>query len=152
MKQIIIPLIWIAVLVGQFKSDIDQHRLPRTTGLNQTQTQGSLLDPNRFSMNHGFSMSLLSMGGQPMNINTYTNQMTYLLNNKTWVQTDVAFVMPSGPQGSFYNQGLQNNIYYRASLGYKPLSNMQINFSIEKMPTYYYRPNYSLSPFHRPVW
>ena len=141
-----------AVLWGQFKSDVVQQGLPQSSDLNQIHSQGSLFDPNRFSINHGFSMSLLSFGGQPMNISTYTNQMTYLLNENSWIQTDMALVMPSGVQSSLSGLGLQNNLFYRASLGYKPFSNVQINLSFEKMPAYYYRPNHHLKTYHRSIW
>ena len=136
-KQIIYLLMLSAVLWGQFKSDVVQQGLPQSSDLNQIHSQGSLFDPNRFSINHGFSMSLLSFGGQPMNIR---------------IQTDMALVMPSGVQSSLSGLGLQNNLFYRASLGYKPFSNVQINLSFEKMPAYYYRPNRHLKTYHRSIW
>jgi hypothetical protein len=97
-------------------------------------------------------MSLMSMGGKSFNMNTYTNQMTYMISDKTWLQTDFAFVLPNGSPSTLPNQAIQNNLFYKASLGYQPFENLQFNLSIERMPAYQYRPNYTLNPFRRSIW
>ncbi|MBT3217372.1 MAG: hypothetical protein HOD97_07195 [Candidatus Marinimicrobia bacterium] len=150
-KVFITMLVCFSIGVGQYKHDLAKPVMPNREVAGQT-NNSSLLDPSRFSMHHGFSMSLMSMGGKPLNMNTYTNQMTYMISDKTWIQTDIAFVLPNGSPTSLPNQSLQQNLFYRASLGYQPFENLQFNLSIERMPTYQNKPNYILNPFHRPVW
>lgn len=150
-KQYLAVLALVAVAAGQFRHDLVKPAMPGV-GLSGNMAGKSLLDPSRFSMQHGFSMSLMSIGGTPLSMNTYSNQMTYMISDKTWLQTDFAFVLPNGSPSTLSNQNIQNNLFYRASLGYQPIENLQFNLSVERMPTYQFRPNYTLNPFHRPIW
>lgn len=151
MNSFIAVLLLLSIASGQFRHDIAKPTMP-TIGPHGNSSEYNLLDPSRFSMQHGFSISLMSLGGTPLSMNTYTNQMTYMISEKSWLQTDVAFVLPNGSPSTLPNQSFQNNLFYRASLGYQPIENLQFNLSVERMPTYQFRPNYTLNPFHRPVW
>lgn len=150
-KTYLTLLICFCIVSGQYKHDLAKPTMP-DLGLSPNVGDKSLLDPSRFAMQHGFSMSLMSMGGTSLNMNTYTNQMTYMISDKTWLQTDFAFVLPNGSPSTLPNQPIQNNLFYKASLGYQPFESIQFNLSIERMPTYQYRPNYILNPFHRSIW
>ena len=86
-------------LWGQLKSQLpDQNAGAMITG-NNISTTVPLLDPSRFNMQHNFSMSTISLGGQAMNVAAYTNMMTYELNPNLHLGTSFSLIQPTGMMG-----------------------------------------------------
>lgn len=48
--------------------------------LTETKPSFTLLDPDRFNVRQGFSMSMVQTGNFSYSVGTYSNEMTYLLS------------------------------------------------------------------------
>ena len=55
----------------------------------------SLFDPQRFDIQQGFSMSMMSMGNQPVSVAGYTNKITYWANNNLRLNASILLYQPS---------------------------------------------------------
>ena len=95
MKYIIALIIIISVGLGQLKSDLSQNNAIFNNSVSSDGSVMSLFDPSRFSMNHSFSMSMLSMNRQSIGVASYTNNMNFLLRNNLQLQTYVTFMQPN---------------------------------------------------------
>ena len=91
----------------------------------------SLFDPQRFDIQQGFSMSMISMGNQSLSVAGYTNKITYWANNNLRLNANILLYQPS--INSFNHRGIKENgpkIAFDAGLVYQPTENsfLQINF------------------------
>ena len=137
-KSNCIVLLLLAVIAipafGQLRSDVLMPNIRESiTGRTEF---ASLFDPNRYQMNHSFSMSFLSMGGSPVSIGAYTNSFSFALSPNMILNTQVSLVQPS--RGGINNQG---QVFYNVGLDYKMSENSVFSFKINNYPTYYQRPN-----------
>ena len=148
MKPIIKGITTLAVLFalafGQFRSQIPNQSVPvNTRGLSHAQGL-SLIDPSRFSMNHNFGMSMMSLGGQSMSVGAYTNQMNYMLKNNLTLSTQFSLASPMGGINPYAKNGFGGSqINYGASLDYQPTENLFVKFSMNNYPRYVYASPYS---------
>ena len=137
-------------LWGQLKSQVpDQNAGAMITGNNMLTTV-PLLDPSRFNMQHNFSMSTMSLGGQVMNVAAYTNIMTYELNPNLHLGTSFSLIQPTGMMDpSNYGQN-KAQILYDANLQYRPSENTLIEFNMSNRPYYnhYNRQRLEYHPFY----
>ena len=137
-------------LWGQLKSKLpDQNSGTMITGNNITST-APLLDSSRFNMQHNFSMSTMSLGGQAMNVAAYTNMMTYELNPNLHLGTSFSLIQPTGMMGPG-NYGLNKaQFLYDANLQYRPSENTLIEFNMSNRPYYnrYNRHRLEYHPFY----
>ncbi|MEE8437611.1 MAG: hypothetical protein V3S22_04655 [Candidatus Neomarinimicrobiota bacterium] len=131
---------------AQFRSQASGPAIPvNSQGLSSSQNL-PVFAPDRFNMHHSFSLGMSYAGGQSFSLGTYTNQMNFKLRDNLLIQTQVSLVQPSGGINPYSNQGLNNQIYYGASLDYQPLENFHISFSLNNYPRYsLYRPYSSFS-------
>tara|TARA_Y100000817_G_scaffold55148_1_gene40607 strand:+ start:10289 stop:10663 length:375 start_codon:yes stop_codon:yes gene_type:complete len=104
----------------------------------------NFFNPDNFSMNHSFGMSMNSFGGISKSYGTYTNNMNLKLNDKLMLKSLIYFVQPSNIQN--LNSPMMNNpsIYYDANLNYKISENIMFQLSLSSSPNYY---RYNLSPY-----
>ena len=66
-------------VMSQLRSNVPVNTLPvNTQGLSQVHNL-SIFDPNRFSINHSFGMSMMGFGGNSLTVGSYTNQMNYII-------------------------------------------------------------------------
>ena len=80
-KGITTLVVFSTLALCQFRSDVPTQTIPvNSRGLSHAQGL-SMLDLNRFSMNHSFGMSMMSAGGQSMTVGAYTNQMNYMFRD-----------------------------------------------------------------------
>jgi len=137
-------------LWGQLKSQLpDQNAGAMITG-NNISTTVPLLDPIRFNMQHNFSMSTISLGGQAMNVAAYTNMMTYELNPNLHLGTSFSLIQPTGMMGPG-NYGLNKTQFlYDTNLQYRPSENTLIEFNMSNRPYYnrYNRHRLEYHPFY----
>ena len=137
-------------LWGQLKSQLpDQNAGSMITGDNMS-TIVPLLDPSRFNMQHNFSMSTMSFGGQTMNVAAYTNMMNYELNPNLHLGTSFSLIQPTGILGPG-NYGLNKaQFLYDANLRYRPSENTLIEFNMSNRPYYnrYNRHRLEYHPFY----
>lgn len=148
-------------LFGQFRSQLS---LNNPAHPEQTQKQESILslaDPNRFSMNHGFSLNMSSFGGRAVSYGVYSNRLNYTISDKWTLQTNLDIVQSS--QAPFANargqisepfaqriNSLSGQVYYGARLQYRPLDNLEFSISMDNYPRLYRSwPANRYSPFSR---
>ncbi|MFQ6678370.1 MAG: hypothetical protein ACE5D0_08615 [Fidelibacterota bacterium] len=121
-------------VLGQFRRDVPKTNFQESIG-GRTEFS-SLFDPNRFQMNHSFSMSFSSMGGTPMSIGAYTNSLSFALSPNMILNTQISLVKPS--MGGINNQ---EKLFYNVGLDYRASENSLFSFKINNYPTYYQRSN-----------
>jgi len=144
-KRIAILLVFSAICVGQLRSSLPERTLPiNSKGLSQARIL-PMLDANRFNMNHSFDISMMSAGNQSMTMGAYTNQMNYMLKENLLLSTQFSLASPMGGMNPYANNGLNGSqLYYGASLNYKPMKNLFLKFSMNNYPRNNYR-----RPFNR---
>jgi len=99
----------------------------------------SILDPNKFSMSHSFSMSFFSLDGKGVSQGLYLNTITYQIANP------LLFRLQWGIQSYPYNSlakghpAFQSGLFLSgAELQYRPNDKFEMKFQIHQMP--YYQP------------
>ena len=139
MKRILIPFITTIFLSGiilaQFRTDVPTQTLP--TNLNgelDAQPSLSLFDPARFDMSYGFSMSMMSMGGQSVSMAGVTNRITYMAMNNLRLDANVTLYktqLPFQQQGALMNQ---LDVAYDAGITYQPTKNSFLQLRFQRYP------------------
>ena len=139
MKRILIPFITTIFLSGiilaQFRTDVPTQTLP--TNLNgelDAQPSLSLFDPARFDMSYGFSMSMMSMGGQSVSMAGFTNRVTYMAMNNLRLDANVTLYktqLPFQQQGALMNQ---LDVAYDAGITYQPTKNSFLQLRFQRYP------------------
>jgi len=152
MGHILKPLINLIFLSGfvlaQFRTDVPIQTLP--TNLNgelDTQPSLSLFDPARFDMSHGFTMSMMSMGGQSASIAGFTNRITYMAMDNLRFDANVTLYktqLPFQQQGALLNQ---LDVAYDAGITYQPTKNSFLQLRFQNIPHYQrYQTHSSFNP------
>ncbi len=105
------------------------------------------LDPQKFSMNHSYSLSFGSMGGHGYNSGLYLNRMTYQFSEPLTLYFQVG--VQHHPLGNKVgNTTLQNQMFVSgAGLQYKPFDNFSMHFEYSQTPA---SMSYG-SPFRAPI-
>ncbi|REL29061.1 hypothetical protein DYD21_14450 [Rhodohalobacter sp. SW132] len=114
---------------------------------------GSWMNALNMTMNHSYSMTFSSFGGQMQNINAYTNSMLFDISERMDAQVDVSFL--HSPFGNSYmtNESLGSRIIIdRARLDYQISDRTNISLEFSQRP-YQYSPfgygGYGHHGFHR---
>ena len=143
-KYIIVLITILSVGMGQLKSNLSQNNaIPQ--GLSSPDGSiMSLFDPSHFSMNHSFSMSMMSAGKQSIGIASYTNNMNFLLRDNLHVQTYLTFMQPNMISSSTQNPYSNSQLYFNTVLDYNPTENTHFQVSFGNYPIYSSR---QVSPF-----
>lgn len=151
-STLVLPIILILASTawGQLKSE-----LPRLATPPQLKSVAgvSWLDPQRFSMNHSFSVSFMSGSGlaSGASMSVYSNQMSYLISKNMLLNSNIYFVQPGMNSSPFDSNPL--HIYYQAEINWQPRENMLIHLGFSSLPSMarYNRWNRSLyAPYHNP--
>ena len=152
MSHILKPLINFFFLSGfilaQFRTDVPIQTLP--TNLNgelDAQPSLSLFDPARFDLSHGFTMSMMSMGGQSASIAGFTNRITYMAMDNLRFDANVTLYktqLPFQQQGALLNQ---LDVAYDAGITYQPTKNSFLQLRFQNIPHYQrYQTHSSFNP------
>ena len=146
-KQLITPFLLTGIILAQFRMDVPTQTLP--TNLNgelDAQPSLSLFDPARFNMSHGFTMSMMSVGGQSVSMAGFTNRITYLAMDNLRFDANVTLYksqLPFQQQGALMDQ---LDVAYDASITYQPTKNSFLQFRLQNIP---YNQRYqTYSPFN----
>ena len=136
-KGIAVLTILSALVVGQLRSTLPSRAMPvNTQGLSHARNI-SILDPNRFSMNHSFGLSMMSAGNQSMTMGAYTNQMNYMLKDNLRLSTRFSLASPMSGMSPYAKNGMGGSqLFYGASLDYQPTENLFVKFSMDNYPRY----------------
>lgn len=139
-KRIAILLVLSAISTGQLRSSLPERTIPiNSQGLSQARNL-PLLDFNRLNINHSFDISMMSAGNQSMTMGAYTNQMNYMLKENLLLSTQFSLASPMGGMNPYANNGLNGaQLYYGASLNYKPMKNLFLKLSMNNYPQNNYR-------------
>ncbi len=144
-KYIFALLVLISMGFGQLKSDLQQNNAIFEDMSVADNSMMSLFDPNRFSMNHSFSMSMMNMNKQSIGVASYTNNMNFLLRDNLRLQTYVTFMQPSMISANTPNPYSNSQLYFNTALDYSPMENTHFQVSFGNYPTYSRR---QASPFY----
>lgn len=108
----------------------------------QSSSPGNWMNMLNMTMNHSYSMTFSSFGGQMQNLNAYTNSMMFDISNNLNAQVDVSFLhSPFGNSFSGNNSGLGSQVIVeRARLDYKLSESTHISLEFSQRP-------YGFSPF-----
>lgn len=139
-KRIAILLVLSAISTGQLRSSLPERTIPiNSQGLSQARNL-PLFDFNRLNINHSFDISMMSAGNQSMTMGAYTNQMNYMLKDNLLLSTQFSLASPMGGMNPYANNGLNGaQLYYGASLNYKPMKNLFLKLSMNNYPQNNYR-------------
>ncbi|MFH1853669.1 MAG: hypothetical protein ABIA75_15135 [Candidatus Neomarinimicrobiota bacterium] len=142
MKQILVFSLLVSLAAAQFKNDVPRVDFPAELENLQSADSGSLFDPSRFQMQHGFSMSMSSFGGQSFGVGAYTNYMSFLLRDNLRLTTNFSLIQPSMLSGVEAANRLDGQVGYGAQLQYQPRPNLLLEVGFQTYPRYlsYNRP------------
>ena len=139
MRHIFKPLLTVIFLSGiilaQFRMDVPTQTLP--TNLNgelDAQPSLSLFDPARFDMSHGFTMSMMTIGGQSVSMAGFTNRITYMAMDNLRFDANVTLYktqLPFQQQGALMNQ---LDVAYDAGITYQPTKNSFLQLRFQRYP------------------
>jgi hypothetical protein len=144
MKYIIVLITILTVGFGQLKSDLSQNNAIFNNPTGSDNSIMSLFDPSRFSMNHSFSASMISMNKQSVSVMSYTNNMNFMLRDNLRLQTYLTFMQPNMISSSTQNPYSNGQLYFDAVLDYNPTKNTHFQVSLGNYPIYGRR---QVSPF-----
>ncbi|MFQ6675993.1 MAG: hypothetical protein ACE5LH_06565 [Fidelibacterota bacterium] len=151
-RTLLTGLFLVSAATAQFKSQDPGKapQLPLTTG-NQSSIL-SLMDPERFSMSHGFSFSMAASGNQAFSYGVYSNRLRYLISDNWALLARLDLVQPTYSTLPFASSAFTGNIYYGARLLYRPSENLQFTIGVDTYPRLYrYGSFYApYSPFQAP--
>ncbi|MGY8764261.1 MAG: hypothetical protein ACKVLE_05940 [Fidelibacterota bacterium] len=147
LKHLINLIFLSGFILAQFRMDVPIQTLP--TNLNgelDAQPSLSLFDPVRFNMSHGFTMSMMSMGGQSVSTAGFTNRITYIAMDNLKLDANVTLYktqLPFEQNGALLNH---LDVAYDAGITYQPTKNSFLQLRFQNIPHYQrYQTN---SPFN----
>lgn len=144
MKLFCFTLLFLMISVsqsnGQFRDGVqsyDEYSATVATTPSQNSV-GNWMNMLNMTMNHSYSMSFSSYGGQMQNLNAYTNHMNFDISERFNAQFDVSVL--HSPFGNSF-MGSQNDLGARiiidqARLDYKLSENAHISIQFSQRPYY----------------
>ncbi len=135
-KYIIALITILSVGMGQLKSDLSQKNAIFDNPVGSDNSIMSLFDPSRFSMNHSFSASMISMNKQSISVMSYTNNMNFMLRDNLRVQTYLTFMQPNMISSNTQNPYSNSQLYFNTVLDYNPTENTHFQVSFGNYPMY----------------
>jgi hypothetical protein len=143
LKKIILCVLVIFIATSALAQNLPSQKSvldPSKMGLKPKGFLDNLLDPNKFSMTHSYSLSFFNVGNQSLNQGLYLNTMTYQFSDPLLMQVAIGYVHQ--PFGGFQNQDGQNGKMFvqRAMLQYKPSENMTLRIDFQQIPSSMYSP------------
>jgi hypothetical protein len=115
-----------SLIFCQYKIDVEKlHSLP---SLGMVTSPSTLFSPDHLNINHGFNLSVSSIGGKTVQMGSYTNSLSYLFKPNVLLQSNFTlYQMP----GTFQQL---SEIGYDLTLSYQPWEHSIFHFSIQKHP------------------
>lgn len=141
---VMIALCLVSASLAQFRSQVPGKRQKPPVGI-------SLEESERLFINHGFSLSMASMGGQSFSYGIYSNRLNYLISEKWSLHTNLDLVQPTHSSTPLGLNTFNGQVYYGANLQYRPTKSLQLNISVDNYPRIYrYWPVNRYSPYFLP--
>ena len=143
-KQILPLFILLNLLFGQFREDVPIQSLPSNLNGELSNTQGlSLFDPARFDIQHGFTMSMVNLGGRPLSMAGYTSHISYWASDNLELNAKIMLFNTMGTLPGGSTGGMQNlQLAYDAGITFKPTENSFLKLELRTHNSPFYRNNY----------
>ena len=110
---------------------------PNELPINTGQFEQSIMNPNKFNMNQGFTMMTSMSGGKSQTMGIYSNYSSFKLSERLQFRTGLHLIQSQNNLS--YSNGPQTGIGYELGVEYKLSPNSMLTFQLV---------NYSNSPIH----
>ena len=108
---------------------------PNELPINTGQFEQSIMNPNKFNMNQGFTMMTSMSGGKSQTMGIYSNYSSFKLSERLQFKTGLHLIQSQ--KNLSYSNGPQTGIGYELGVEYKLSPNSMLTFQLV---------NYSNSP------
>jgi hypothetical protein len=129
------PLFLILTLALVDGQSIIANQSPNELPINTGQFEQSIMNPNKFNMNQGFTMMTSMSGGKSQTMGIYSNYSSFKLSERLQFKTGLHLIQSQNNLS--YSNGPQTGIGYELGVEYKLSPNSMLTFQLV---------NYSNSP------
>ena len=133
-----------ALVDGQ---SIIANQSPNELPINTSQFEQSIMNPNKFNMNQGFTMMTSMSGGKSQTMGVYSNYSSFKLSERLQFKTGLHLIQSQNNLS--YSNGPQTGIGYELGVEYKLSPNSILSFQLVNYSNSPIR-NRNLSPLNVP--
>ena len=133
-----------ALVDGQ---SIIANQSPNELPINTGQFAQSIMNPNKFNMNQGFTMMTSMSGGKSQTMGIYSNYSSFKLSERLQFKTGLHLIQSQNNLS--YSNGSQTGIGYELGVEYKLSPNSMLTFQLVNYSNSPIR-NRNLSPLNVP--
>ena len=133
-----------ALVDGQ---SIIANQSPNELPINSGQFEQSIMNPNKFNMNQGFTMMTSMSGGKSQTMGIYSNYSSFKLSERLQFKTGLHLIQ--NQNNLAYSNGSQTGIGYELGVEYKLSPNSMLTFQLVNYSNSPIR-NRNLSPLNVP--
>ena len=133
-----------ALVDGQ---SIIANQSPNELPINSGQLKQSIMNPNKFNMNQGFTMMTSMSGGKSQTMGIYSNYSSFKLSERLQFKTGLHLIQSQNNLS--YSNGPQTGIGYELGVEYKLSPNSMLTFQLVNYSNSPIR-NWNLSPLNVP--
>ena len=133
-----------ALIDGQ---TIIANQSPNELPINTSQFDQSIMNPNKFNMNQGFTMMTSMSGGKSQTMGIYSNYSSFKLSERLQFKTGLHLIQSQNNLS--YSNGPQTGIGYELGVEYKLSPNSMLTFQLVNYSNSPIR-NRNLSPLNVP--
>ena len=133
-----------ALVDGQ---SIIANQSPNELQINTGQFEQSIMNPNKFNMNQGFTMMTSMSGGKSQTMGIYSNYSSFKLSERLQFKTGLHLIQSQNNLS--YSNGPQTGIGYELGVEYKLSPNSMLTFQLVNYSNSPIR-NWNLSPLNVP--
>lgn len=130
-------IVSLLLLAGSLSAQLRNTPQPLTDSDRMRAVAGtSILDPARFTMQHGVSFSMQSGGfGGAYGVGVYSNQLQYLLTPNMTINSQVYLVQPTigGIPGA---AGQDISVYFQTALNWQVTRNINLQLGMSNIPAW----------------
>ena len=120
---------------------------PNELPINTSQFEQSIMNPNKFNMNQGFTMMTSMSGGKSQTMGIYSNYSSFKLSERLQFKTGLHLIQSQNNLS--YSNGPQTGIGYELGVEYKLSPNSILSFQLVNYSNSPIR-NRNLSPLNVP--
>ena len=120
---------------------------PNELPINTGQFEQSIMNPNKFNMNQGFTMMTSMSGGKSQTMGIYSNYSSFKLSERLQFKTGLHLIQSQNNLA--YSNGPQTGIGYELGVEYKLSPNSMLTFQLVNYSNSPIR-NRNLSPLNVP--
>ena len=117
------PILTFALVEGQ---SIIVNQSPNELQINTGQFEQSIMNPNKFNMNQGFTMMTSMSGGKSQTMGIYSNYSSFKLSERLQFKTGLHLIQSQNNLS--YSNGPQTGIGYELGVEYKLSPNSMLTF------------------------